>query len=410
MKRTHTLHKIFILSCLQILSCILIPNLAVAASISSTQLSDSSSTITLAQQNKTDLTKPDYQSVESVAAGIIDLLNKKSKQHPTLVFPGIFSNSAAILHRESTAQDRARIISAVLYPYIDHIANFIQKQYVPGESPYENLMNTLGENFTKINKIIASESPEYGNAFNAAISAEKMMTYAENAIVPPVVELEIYTNDGYLFFCTGALIANNIIITAAHCLNNKKTPLNILAYSGKNFSNVSEVPLAAEGEDWAAFNNVDIGLIRLRDPINNMIPFTLPVQCSGTPMDQLDLSVYKRNDRSGYDIDYQSWGGGAWLHRSGVINDHFTRVGGLKIDSSKINVDYCSRYSNGIYFVTPAVTNPGDSGGPWVDISWNVQGITSHYNIPSTSHYNVLVCMYVNQIREQLNLWNKGRV
>jgi len=164
----------------------------------------------------------------------------------------------------------------------------------------------------------------------------------DEAIYPFTVRITVKWSDGSTGLCSGAVLGNHTIITAAHCTRNystnpPKTPTAATTiYYGPGWASSQQITSSTEGAGWWESTATDIGLFH----VANVINVTKPA-LSGSP--QPVNSSWK-------------------LRAMGRMREGADYTGKYTITSNR-NVDGAdAAYS---YF-NVAASDPGDSGGPWI--------------------------------------------
>ncbi len=171
----------------------------------------------------------------------------------------------------------------------------------------------------------------------------------------------VYNIDGgYGGMCTAALVAPDMVLTAAHCAADSTEDDNFITVSQLSEAIWSDVHAVAEAIPHPNYNGNaqhphDIALLRLVDPIED-IDF-IPV----------------------YTGDATDWAG-TWLHYVGFgANTYFGGPGaGLKRETD-LQIAWASDYEFSTYAMDSNYCS-GDSGGPgFIDVAgrWYVAGVVS---------------------------------
>lgn len=88
------------------------------------------------------------------------------------------------------------------------------------------------------------------------------------AAFPEVVYVIMNGKDGWIWFCTGALVSKSVVVTAAHCLQEDLfLDWTVVAPSLANKPRVKATSVEMYDPDFEAVDHPDIGIVRLSQPI-----------------------------------------------------------------------------------------------------------------------------------------------
>ncbi|MBF0441446.1 MAG: trypsin-like serine protease [Oligoflexales bacterium] len=197
-----------------------------------------------------------------------------------------------------------------------------------------------------------------------------------------------FSQEHFWGFCSGVMIAPSVVLTSGHCTRSHKywetTPGAATEFRiGRNFENVIKIASTREGDGWYEFKETDVGLYRLKDPMNSgYYPgkfFDLPSPCNASDdIPGLKVKILGRQlDLPQEDLtEFQ-------------VSDPYSvsRVG-------------TSGHSDGIYLVTTASTKERDNGGPWI-IGNRIVAVTSE------NGKGARICDIVSKIQDIVKKWTK---
>jgi secreted trypsin-like serine protease len=183
-------------------------------------------------------------------------------------------------------------------------------------------------------------------------------TACDNLERSPVVRLVFFDSAGRTSFCSGSMITQREVLTAAHCFITRPTQIAML--SGDNIDS-SEVYEAANWSVHPAFgesNNLainDVAIIRLRQSVN--LP-TLPLMINQSAVNGEIVSIF------GYGKD-----------ETGAFDFEDLESGEMRV-SDVIETHIVAKFNRG----SGSNTCQGDSGGPLISNTSSgpaISGITS---------------------------------
>ncbi len=85
---------------------------------------------------------------------------------------------------------------------------------------------------------------------------------------PEVVYVLMQGKDSWIWFCTGTLVAQDVVVTAAHCLQSSLfVSWEVLAPAAPGAPRVKASKVAMFDPDWSDVGNPDVGIVKLASPI-----------------------------------------------------------------------------------------------------------------------------------------------